>query len=260
MTRCLLVLACVLASPAVTHAQKSERPAAKAALKKAKAHFDLQEYALAEEQLKEAYRIDPKPEILYAIAQAQRLGGACDRAIITYKNFLRGKPPAEQARQAEENIARCESASKPATVEPPKPEPVTVEPPKPELAPTPIVTTPPPRVETVHTGVPWTRNWVGHVFVLGGLAVAAGGTYVALDANRTITELNDAQFYDDFIARQAEADSAKSRRTVGFAVAGVGGAMVLTGALLYVLRSPGERSRPAVSIGGRGELMLAWDL
>jgi tetratricopeptide (TPR) repeat protein len=256
-----IVLLLVLSTAATASAQKSDRPAATAALKRAKAHFDLQEYALAEQELKEAYRIDPKPEILYAIAQAQRLGGACDRAITTYKNFLRARPGPEQAKQAEDNIARCEADLKATPPEQPPPEPTSppepAEPASPVVEPVPAAPPPP---EAPATGVPWTRNWIGHVLLVGGLGLAAGGTYLALDADRTIRDINGTPFYDAFVARSGDFDAARTRRTIGFAAVGTGGALVLTGVVMYILRSPGERPRASMALGARGEVIVAWEL
>src|SRR5437868_3557645 len=78
-----------------------------ALLKRAKSHFDLQEYAAAEADLKEAYSLDPQPAILYALAQAQRMNNECDKAIVSYRNYVRTNPSAEQVKLAEDNIARC---------------------------------------------------------------------------------------------------------------------------------------------------------
>lgn len=259
------ILVLSLTSPA--GAQK-HNPAA-AELKKAKSHFDLQEYDLAEAALKEAYRLDPKSETLYAIAQAQRLGGACDRAITSYKNFLRTKPKADQAAAANENIARCEAqlaaAQKPTEPVPP-PEPVELPPPPRPVEPADraLVTSspsrPPPATETP-SGVPWTKNWAAHTLLLGGAALAAGGTMLALDGNAAIAEINDARFYDDFVARSEQLDAARSRRTLGFVAAGAGGAMIVGAIVLYIVRSPDDAAstRTArIGIDPRGSIQLAW--
>jgi tetratricopeptide (TPR) repeat protein len=243
---------------------------AAALLKKAKAHFDLQEYDQAEETLKEAYRLDPKPETLYAIAQAQRLGGACDRAIISYKNYLRTKPKDTQARSANENIDRCEAqlaAQKP--VEPVKPdEPVSNGPVETPVEPQPVavedralLTKPAePVPETPAAGVPWTKNWAGHAMLIGGIALAAGGTFLALDGDKTIQEINDARFYDDFVLRSQDLDAARSRRTLGYVTAGAGSALVIGAIVLYIVRYPDEAGTRTARVGidPRGAVQIAW--
>lgn len=207
-------------------------------VKKAKAHFDVQEYAEAEAELKQAYKLDPKPQILYALAQAQRMAGACDRAIVSYQNFLRTSPPADQAKLAQDNIDTCKAEPKPE----PKPEPQP--PPKP---------VPPPAVH----GVTWSHDWAGHLLVIGGAIAAGAGTYLALQGQSKIDSINSAMFYDDYLARAKDANSAKSERTLGLVTAGVGGALIIGGIITYVVRSPGKES-PTLAIGPRGEFGVAW--
>src|SRR5258706_7388756 len=127
--RTALTIALVLVS-SHAHAQK---PSATELVKSAKAHFDLQEYAEAEAELKEAYRLDPKPEVLYALAQAQRMAGECDKAIVSYRNYLRTNPRADLAKLAQDNIDHCLAAPKPEPKPPPSPTP----PPTPSPPPSP---------------------------------------------------------------------------------------------------------------------------
>jgi tetratricopeptide (TPR) repeat protein len=246
MMRWLLVIA-VLATPA--WAQKSSKPEAQEHLAKAKAHFDLQEYVEAETELKAAYRVDPSPQILYAIAQAQRLRGDCELAVRTYQNFLRTDPPADQEKLAKDNIKTCEAQPKPKA-EPPKPEAAKPEPPKPEPAkpepPKPIVQ------ETRTVGVPWSRDWAGHGLLVGGLAVGAAGAVVALRGQRAIDRINNAEFYDDFLARAGDGDRAKRERSLGLIGLGAGSALVATAVIVYWVRGP-----RTVVVGPR-EVAVAW--
>ncbi len=248
MTRAILILCLVVAS---AHADKPEGPGVGPMLKKAKAAFDIGEYTEAEAILKDAYKLDPQPKILYALAQAQRMAGECDRAAITFQNFLRTNPPADQAKLAQDNLTRCtpKPEPKPEPKVEPKPEPKP-EPPRPAPLP------PPPPPPAPH-GVRWTSNWAGHLLVLGGVGLAAGGSYFALHAQQTIDSLNSAQYYDDFVARQKQAASAQTDRTLGLAAAGLGGALIVAGIVTYVVRSPGKEA-PVVSIGPRGEVGVAW--
>jgi tetratricopeptide (TPR) repeat protein len=222
-----LALALVVAFASRAHAETADE-----LVKKAKAHFDVQEYTAAEADLKAAYKLDAKPQILYALAQAQRMAGECDRAIVSYQNFLRTSPPEDQAKLAQDNIDRCKAE--------PKLEP--------KLAP------PPPPV--AH-GVTWSHNWAGHVLVIGGAVAAGAGTYFALQGQSKIDSINSAMFYDDYLARAKDADSAKSERTLGIVTAGVGGALIVAGIVTYIVRSPSEEA-PTVSIGPHGELGVAW--
>src|SRR3954449_7101546 len=70
-------------------------------------HFDLKEYELAIEEFKLAYRLGPEPELLYAIGQAERLGGRCADALLSYEAYLRTRPKPERARLTGEHVALC---------------------------------------------------------------------------------------------------------------------------------------------------------
>jgi tetratricopeptide (TPR) repeat protein len=245
MMRFLVTCAVVAA---LSNTASADRSAADL-LKSARQHFDLQEYAQAEADLKEAYRLEPKPEILYALAQAQRMNGECDKAIVSYQNFLRSNPRADQAKLASENVERCkaELAAKPKPTPEPTPEPKpTPEPPKPTPAPT-----------TRTVGVAWSSNWAGHVLVGGGLA-AIGGTLLALHAQHAIDNIDSAMFYDDFVSRSKAAGTAKTERIAGIASAGLGGALIVTGIAIYWLRSAHQEASPTIAISPHGDLVVGW--
>ena len=86
--------------------------------------------------LEQAYRAEPKPEILFALAQAERLGGKCEKAIVHYRELLAKTTELATAKAVQNNLALC-PGSDPT---PPKAE----EPPKSDDKPT-----PPPRLEIV---------------------------------------------------------------------------------------------------------------
>lgn len=71
-------------------------------------HYNIQEWTSALKEYKEAYAIDPRPEILWAIAQTQRLSGDCRAAILSYKAYVRGAS-ANGASAATEWIKSCEA-------------------------------------------------------------------------------------------------------------------------------------------------------
>src|SRR5512135_754586 len=68
--------------------------------------FNVQEYAKAAAEYEQAYLIDARPAYLYAKAQAERLGGDCEKAIRSYNSYLRTNPTDPSLAQA--NIDRCE--------------------------------------------------------------------------------------------------------------------------------------------------------
>src|ERR1043165_2668234 len=95
----------------------SQRALAESPNAQAKAHFDqgavffaAKDYEAAISAFEAGYALDPRPEILFAWAQAARLSGDCPSAIVLYERFLAGQPPARQARAARANRELCKQA------------------------------------------------------------------------------------------------------------------------------------------------------
>ena len=111
----LVVAVVALAGP--VHAQSD------AARAEAKRHFDqgirlynVQSYDEAIVEFKAGYQIDPRPEFLYALGQAQRMNHQCKAAIVSYEAFLRTSPAAkqEEAARRQIDVCRTELAAAPA--------------------------------------------------------------------------------------------------------------------------------------------------
>jgi tetratricopeptide (TPR) repeat protein len=120
-------------------------------------------------KLTKAYAMSPKPDVLFALAQAERLGGHCPAAVAHYRKVLEAMTDLEAAKLIQGNIALCEKTeavgSKPVATAP---------------APTPAS---PPRV-VVRVEHKTDLLAVGSVAV-GTLAVGAGmGLYIASGSTR----------------------------------------------------------------------------
>jgi tetratricopeptide (TPR) repeat protein len=89
---------------------KEDHAEAKAALARGIALYNLQKYPEAIEQFEAGYQREPLPEFLFALGQAERLGGECARAIKSYQAFLRSRPNARQQEATLEHIHACEAA------------------------------------------------------------------------------------------------------------------------------------------------------
>ncbi len=85
-------------------------PEAKARLDRGVQLYTSQSYREAIEEFRAGYQIDPRPEFLYAMAQAQRLNGDCRSAVTAYKAFLRTRPSAKRAAAANQLIDDCTAA------------------------------------------------------------------------------------------------------------------------------------------------------
>lgn len=215
--------------------------------------FNVQQYDKAAEEYQQAYLLDPVPAYLYASGQAQRLGGDCEKALLSYRAYLRTKPADES--KVQKNIERCEQDLK-DRAKPVEPVVRPALPPTATLAPI-MAPPPPPAAPRVMVTRPWTSDVVGHVFVGGGLAVGVTGLVLYLGGRSTIADHNDAPTYDAFVA--GDVDRAKTKQTIGVSAMAVGGALVIGGIVHYVVHQrPVEQSTlAAIPVDGGATLVLA---
>jgi tetratricopeptide (TPR) repeat protein len=195
--------------------------------------------AITEFRAANALRADPK--LLYAIAQAQRMAGDCAGAIESYQAFLATKPDAKLSEYSEANIARCKEdlarAPKQPPPEPP-PEPAKLPPKQPPPEP-PItaLTTPPTPTPADHGGRSWTRDWIGHALVVGGVASVSVGAFLVVTGRNAASKANDASDYASFLEARDAASSALTKQRIGIGAAIVGAGLIVGGVIHYRLGS-----------------------
>jgi tetratricopeptide (TPR) repeat protein len=239
-----LLAVMVLCAPLVAAAQPARTPPselARAQADAARRHFDAKEYDKAAAALRAALRFDPKPSFMYALGQAQRMGGDCAAAIQSYEQFLGTAPPARQAEAARENIARCvaELKARPAT------QPLVV---------APVASQP---AEEGPRRAPWYKDVLGDALCGGGLALAIAGAAAWGVGRAEARKANDAGTYDGWAAHS---DGALAMQQAGIAVLSLGGALIAAGVVRYVLRPARRLERPVVSAAparGGGALLVA---
>lgn len=182
-------------------------------------------YADALDELRRAMSIAPRAEVLYSIAQTQRLLGDCASAVTSYRAFLAGQPEEPFAEYARLNIERCEQHGN-ATPE---------------------------RAETAA----WYRNTAGDALVVGGLAAGVVGTLVWRSGRNAANRLSDAPDYESFLARRAAASSAVTKQWIGGAGMITGGAAIIGGLISYVHhgRSSRHAASLAIAIDGGGAMV-----
>jgi tetratricopeptide (TPR) repeat protein len=166
-----------------------------------------------------AYEIDPAPDLLYALAQAQRMKGDFRSAAASYRAYLRTNPPERSAAPARQNLERCER----------------------ELArpqPSPSVSPQPAAVAPAALPAPLERRWQSDraAAVLAGLGAAA---LVAGGASWGVGEagarsLADASTYGDFAAHAGDADAYERERIGGIVAVSVGGALVVAAVARWI--------------------------
>jgi tetratricopeptide (TPR) repeat protein len=80
----------------------------KARVRKATAEYNLGQYLEAAKDYEVAYRDTLDANLLFNVAQAYRLAGETDKAIIAYRSYLRSNPPSDQRALAESKLRELE--------------------------------------------------------------------------------------------------------------------------------------------------------
>jgi hypothetical protein len=174
----------------------------------AERYFNLQQYSQAAEEFRQVYRLTADPRVLYAVAQSERLGSDCARAVRSYEAYLRSNPPASQAESARSNLAKCDEMLRASSTAG-------------QVGPA-VVTTqpgPPPRK--------WYRDLGGGLAVGLGLATTAVGIGLFVAGNNGVgNEGLDLSHY-------ADSNKWVDTRTAGLVLIGVGSAAVVAGVIRY---------------------------
>lgn len=205
------------------------------------AHYHAKDYEPAIREFAAGYELDPRPEFLFAMAQAERLSGDCRSAIVLYRRFLAEDPPAQAGQAATENIERCEVAldSSPSlTAEPASPPPDAAAPTR----------GPPPAGDPrADADAAWYRDPVGASLLAGAAASAAIGLgfwVASSDDEAAARAATSYGTYDDRLA------SARTKRAVALAGFGAGAALAAGAALHYLLWDPTpDAPRVGVALG-----------
>jgi hypothetical protein len=246
----MLALLTALGVLSMTFDARADDASADEHAKRARVAYDLQDWDKSIHEYQAAYQAEQRPEFLWALAQAQRMGGDYKAAIDSYKAFKRLDVSTTQANAAELQITKCEAleakkeaeAAKAANRAKPAP---TAEAKTPTTAPKP----------TKHEEQPaapdqehWYSDAFGHILFFTGLAVSGVGGYFLLTGNSDVR--NTSGGYDEVTTRQ---DSGKKKQVIGTGGLAVGGALMVGGIVRYLVvgngQSPPERDRqPAVGL------------
>ena len=208
--RALILLLALLTTPAF--AQPS---AAQGDLDRGLRSYAVGQYAEAIAAFRAGYQLEPRPELLYALAQAERMSGDCKAAIETYHAFLRTHPSAAATRRTQENLDRCQTQLAVA------PSRTTL----PEAAKSPpAIAAAPSRPRRS-----WARDPAGASLTAIGLALAASGGALWGAGQAAVVSANGAARYGDFSALQASGLSGERERIAGIVTLAIGGAALVAG-------------------------------
>jgi tetratricopeptide (TPR) repeat protein len=207
----LALVALALAGASTAHAAPSRSVAVDPVdhYEAGKRLFEHKQYARALEEFRRALEIAPRREVLYSMAQAQRMLGNCVDAVVTYRAFLAGSPDEPFAGYARLNIERCERVSR---AEPGPGEPVA-----------------------------WYRDVAGDVLVGAGASAGLVGALVWRSGRSAAQRLSDAPDYQSFVERRAAASSATTEQRLGIAAMIVGGVAIVGGIVHYAVRDRSAR-------------------
>jgi tetratricopeptide (TPR) repeat protein len=245
----LAVAAAIVATTPASAAAQSGSEAARVAFQEGKRAYNLGRWEEALAGFEKAYKLSGDTVLLFNVAQAHRLAGHLEEALVSYRAFLREQPSSPNRGLAESWIAVVEAKRKahqadptapsvrpPARGEPRSAAPAGV-PARDQRAPTLDVTRPAP----AHVR---TLSWVG----LGVTAALAGGTVIAgLLARGRFSELRDSCGQTAAGCSDAEVDSVKTRVLVTNVLLGLTGASAVLTGLTFI----GGSDRAGVALAGR---------
>ena len=199
------------------------------------------QYELAIVEFRAGYAIDPRPDFLFALAQAERLSGDCPTAMVYYQRFLDTGPSANQAEAARVNMRRCKRAleSGPGGI-PPRSTTAALDQAKGAAGPAPPAMPGASRPGTVSRRAPARRSWyrdpLGVSLLAGsvaGLGLSVGFWVAKGSAEAAAADAPDHETYLESL------DRARRNRTL--AVVSLSAGVALAGVAIYRLASRSSR-------------------
>jgi len=247
MFKRLLVVAALVAGPHIASADSKAE--AKQHVEKAMRLHEEGKLAETLDELKTAYALDPQPDLLYAMGQIHVGLGQCTQAITYYERYLATKPDPGTANAAREAIDACKkNPSRVVDDKPPEPEPV-----KPEPKVEPAAMPPPTKEPTTAASAPFYRDFLGDALV--GLGIA-GGILGVVEYHAATTDRSNADHAATYQAYSDLIDRAKSKQTIAIIAGGAGAALVVGGALHFVMADRSTKVAVTPTSGG-GMLSIA---
>jgi len=241
MTRLALALSLLLPLPALAQSPPAMSDEARSHWNEGQRLYAADRYDEAIRELEAGRRIDPRPEFLYALGQAERKRGRCDAAITHFRAYLAEARAPSEISAASLQIERCERQLERERQAAPAAAP---------SRPPPIATEAPPARE----GPPWYLDVWGGVLSGAGVAALIASAILYVSAESAIDPASYATLpgYEDAL------DARDLRATAGAVTFAVGAALLAAGVLRYVLAGGSsdttERTRAAFALPRLGDL------
>lgn len=197
------------------------------------------QYELAIVEFRAGFRLDPRPDFLFALAQAERLSGDCPTAVIYYRRFLKTKPAANQREAARINMKRCNRAleSGPGG----RPDKQTDDALRDAEGVKQVPAAMPTNTDEQVAAKPWYRDRVATSLLVAGVIGAGIGSGFWVASASAKSAADDAANLDDF---RANMNAASSRRTISLVSLAAAGGLIAAGVVRLLLRKPGSKSKP----------------
>jgi len=257
-------LAIVAALLFASQAHATPRNTAKAHVDKAMKAHKQGKFDVALDELKAAYALDPKPDLLFAIAQVYVKLDKCEDAISYYEKFDAVTKDAQAKQVVAQAIDACKAKIAPKPPDPPPPDPALTNPqpdPTPPPQPDPISQPPNPQPDPGPVGhspddpfaagrsdkpnrSPFYKDKVGDVLVVGGVAAGVVGLVMWRGA---VGDLDDAEKASTLDGYNDKVDSAHSKRTISVIAGAAGAALVTVGIVRFVTH--GKKKQETARVG-----------
>jgi tetratricopeptide (TPR) repeat protein len=223
----LIVLGVVLANPARLRADNAAN--ARTLFKQGIEEYKAKKYGEASITLLKSYELDPKPDTLFALAQAERFDNRCSDAIEHYKKLLEQVTDLPTAKAVQSNMDLCPQEKK---VE--KCEPVEK-----------IVERNRLRTKTVTRTQRRTHKLATGLFAGGALSIGGSVTLFMLsrssrtDSDRATSLEESNRLYDNSV----------DQKRLSFVAGSIGLALVAGGVVRILTSKPKEETTTQISVG-----------
>lgn len=215
-------------------------------LRKGIERYSAKDYEGAVRFYEQGLALGRHPDLLYALAQAERMRRRCERAVAVYQEFLDTGPPAAEAERAKANIARCVD-------EMPTPAPLAPAVPAPAPTPTPSPAAPVPSTLPPATTSDTELQLVG-IGVMGtGVALLGFGTFFAARSSSDWDEVNEAAARGDTwsLELQETFERAESGTTASVVLFASGGVTLALGSFIVAVGAGVFSDEPAQASSAR---------
>lgn len=182
-------------------------------------HYEEKEYKAAAKELGLAHGIDPRTNILFAWAQAERLAGDCDEATKLYHRLRKAELADEDKLGVLEGLERCGAFEQADNVQK-----------KADRA--------------ARAGTPWYSDWLGDTLLVSGIVgLGVGASFWQISS----TEEDDVANAFVYETHQDLEARAKTHRQVSILAFSVGGALIAGSIARYMTRDNGARKGTEVA-------------